>query len=159
MKLLLTSAGIKNPSIHDALVDLLGKPIAESSALCIPTAAYGHPDAGPGAAWRWLTGRDPAPMCELGWKSVGVLELTALPSMGEERWRPLVQETDALLVGGGDATYLSLPKLPHSPLFDRIPQKGIWGNDHIMMWDSNSDDIAGVLLEWIEAHVEKGKRH
>ena len=39
MKLLLTSAGIKNPSIHDALVDLLGKPIAESNALCIPTAA------------------------------------------------------------------------------------------------------------------------
>ena len=40
MRLLLTSAGIKNPSIHDALVDLLGKPIAESSALCIPTANY-----------------------------------------------------------------------------------------------------------------------
>jgi len=37
MKLLLTSAGIKNTSIHDALVDLLGKPIAESCALCIPT--------------------------------------------------------------------------------------------------------------------------
>ena len=43
MRLLLTSAGIKNTSIHDALVDLLGKPIAESSALCIPTATYGHP--------------------------------------------------------------------------------------------------------------------
>ena len=38
MRFLLTSAGIKNTSIHDALVDLLGKPIAESSALCIPTA-------------------------------------------------------------------------------------------------------------------------
>ena len=49
MRFLLTSAGIKNASIHDALVDLLGKPIAESSALCIPTAAYGHPMAGPGA--------------------------------------------------------------------------------------------------------------
>ena len=43
MKLLLTSAGIKNSSIHDALVDLLGKPITESSSLCIPTAMYGHP--------------------------------------------------------------------------------------------------------------------
>jgi dipeptidase E len=43
MRLLLTSAGIKNASIHDALVDLLGKPIAGSSALCIPTGAYGHP--------------------------------------------------------------------------------------------------------------------
>ena len=45
-------------------------------------------------------------MCELGWKSLGVLELTALPSIAEEHWVPLVQETDVLLVGGGDALYL-----------------------------------------------------
>src|SRR4026208_1237903 len=104
MKFLLTSAGIKNTSIHNALVDLLGKPIAESSALCIPTASYGHPMAGPGAAWRFISGREArTPMCELGWKSLGVLELTALPSIDEERWVPLVQETDVLLVAGGDA--------------------------------------------------------
>jgi dipeptidase E len=60
MRFLLTSAGIKNTSIHDVLVDLLGKPIAESSALCIPTAAYGHPMAGPGAAWRFISGREPS---------------------------------------------------------------------------------------------------
>ena len=107
MKLLLTSAGIKNTSIHDALVDLLGKPIAESSALCIPTAAYGHPMADPGAAWRFISGREPrTPMCELGWKSLGVLELTALPSINEELWVPMVQEIDALLVNGGDPLYL-----------------------------------------------------
>jgi dipeptidase E len=105
MKLLLTSAGIKNASIHDALIDLLGKPIAESSALCIPTAA--HPMGGPGSAWRFITGRASTPMCELGWKSLGVLELTALPSMGEDHWVSLVQETDALLAAGGDALYLS----------------------------------------------------
>jgi dipeptidase E len=45
-------------------------------------------------------------MCELGWKSLGVLELTALPSIDEERWVPLVQETDVLLASGGDALYL-----------------------------------------------------
>jgi dipeptidase E len=107
MRFLLTSAGIKNTSIQDALVDLLGKPIAESSALCIPTAAYGHPMAGPGAAWRFISGREPrCPMCELGWKSLGVLELTALPSIDEEQWVPMVEETDALLVNGGDALYL-----------------------------------------------------
>jgi dipeptidase E len=106
MRLLLTSAGIKNTSIHDALVDLLGKPISESNALCIPTASYAHPMAGPGAAWRLITGRASTPLCELGWKSLGVLELTALPSIDEEHWVPLVQETDALLVGGGDALYL-----------------------------------------------------
>ena len=108
MKLLLTSAGIKNPSINNALVDLLGKPIAESDALCIPTASYGHPMTGPGQAWRFITGRSPeTPMCELGWKSLGVLELTALPSIGDERWRSWVREADVLLVGGGDALYLS----------------------------------------------------
>jgi dipeptidase E len=107
MKLLLTSAGIKNPSINEALVGLLGKPIAESSALCIPTALYGHPMAGPGNAWRFISGREPqTPMCELGWKSLGVLELTALPSIDKARWVPLVQETDVLLVGGGDSLYL-----------------------------------------------------
>jgi dipeptidase E len=108
MKLLLTSAGIKNPSIESALVDLLGKPISEASALCIPTAMYGHPWVGPGVkAWEFISGREPScPMCELRWKSVGVLELTALPSIDEERWVPLVQETDVLLVSGGDALYL-----------------------------------------------------
>ena len=106
MKLLLTSAGIKNPSIHDALVGLLGKPIADASALCIPTALYGHPQGSPGGAWRFITGRSGCPMCELGWKSLGVLELTALPSIGEARWVPWVRETDVLLVEGGDALYL-----------------------------------------------------
>src|SRR6478752_4221197 len=59
LKLLLTSAGIKNASIHDALVELLGKPIAECDALCIPTALYGHPMAGPRQAWRCISGQEP----------------------------------------------------------------------------------------------------
>jgi dipeptidase E len=106
MKLLLSSAGIKNTSIQEALLDLLGKPIAESSALCIPTAAYGHPLTA-GVAWRFISGQEArTPMCELGWKSLGVLELTALPSIDEKQWVPLVEETDVLLVGGGDALYL-----------------------------------------------------
>lgn len=107
MKLLLTSAGITNPSLQGALVDLLGKPIADSNALCIPTAGYGHPQGSPAGAWRFISGRAPrTPMCELGWKSVGVLELTALPSVGKERWVPWVREADVLLVNGGDALYL-----------------------------------------------------
>jgi dipeptidase E len=108
MRLLLTSAGIQNASIRDALIGLLGKPIAEADALCIPTAMYGHPMVGPGpGAWRFISGREPeTPMCELGWKSLGVLELTALPSIDEEHWVPKVRETDVLLVAGGDALYL-----------------------------------------------------
>ncbi|MCK6255436.1 Type 1 glutamine amidotransferase-like domain-containing protein [Fictibacillus sp. KIGAM418] len=106
MKLLLTSGGIKNKSIHDALVDMLDKPIAESSALCIPTAIYAIP-GGARNAWKFLNGQSGAPMCELGWKSMGVLELTALPSLDKELWVPMVKETDVLLVDGGDPLYLS----------------------------------------------------
>jgi dipeptidase E len=106
MKLLLTSAGVKNASIQNALVELLGKPIADSNALCIPTAAYGHPMITPTGPWRFISGTSPLPMCGLGWKSLGVLELTALPSIGADRWVPWVREADVLLVGGGDAMYL-----------------------------------------------------
>jgi dipeptidase E len=103
MRLLLTSAGIKNTSIHDALVALLGKPIAEASALIIPTAIYPFP-GGAGMAWRAMCAD--GPLSGLGWKSLGVLELTALPSIDDEAWIPTVQETDALLVWGGDPLYL-----------------------------------------------------
>jgi dipeptidase E len=106
LKYLLTSGGITNPSIRTALVDLLGKPIAESSALCIPTAQWGHPMCGPTSVRGFVVGGPPWDMCGMGWKSVGVLELTALPSIGEERWVPWVREADVLLVDGGDATYL-----------------------------------------------------
>ena len=105
MKLLLTSAGIKNASIYDALVELLGKPIAESSALCIPTGMYPFRGGGMGA-YRFITGTAQSPLCELGWKSLGVLELTALPSVERESWVPVVEEIDALLVWGGDVLYL-----------------------------------------------------
>jgi dipeptidase E len=108
VKLLLTSGGVTNASIRQALVDLLGKPIAEASALAIPTAMYGHPNVGPGEkVWQFISGRSGNPMCELGWKSVGVLELTALPSIDAERWIPKVRGTDVLLVAGGDALYLA----------------------------------------------------
>jgi hypothetical protein len=56
MKLLLTSNGVANPSIHDALVDLLGKPIAESSALFIPTGIYPFPGGGE-RAWEAMRGK------------------------------------------------------------------------------------------------------
>ncbi len=104
MKLLLTSGGVTNPSIHDALVELLGKPVAGAKALCVPTATYGHPGAGPGEAFRFVSGADS--MVGLGWASVGLLELAALASLGSARWVPWVEEADVLLVDGGDATFL-----------------------------------------------------
>jgi dipeptidase E len=120
MKFLLTSAGIKNTSIQDALVGLLGKPIAECSALCIPTASHAN-RGGAGQAWKFIAGQEPrSPMCELGWRSLGVLELAALPSLGEEHWVPVVQETDVLLVNGGDPMYLCY-WMRQSGLADLVP--------------------------------------
>src|SRR5215469_4452241 len=100
MKLLLTSGGISNDRIRTALVDLLGKPIAESSALYIPTAIYPFPGSA-GMAWRLLRGGLGGQLCEVGWKSLGILELTALPSIQADCWVPMLRETDALLVNGG----------------------------------------------------------
>jgi dipeptidase E len=106
MKLLLTSNGLKNPSIHDALVDLLGKPIAECNALFVPTGIYPFPGGGH-MAWRAIAGKVPSPLCELGWKSLGLLELTALSSIDREAWVPALEAADALLVWGGDVLFLS----------------------------------------------------
>src|SRR5262245_17901914 len=170
MRLLLTSAGIKNASIHDALVELLDKPIAESDALCIPTALYGHPMAGPRQAWQCISGQETrTPMVGLGWKSMGVLELTALPSLEEERWIPLVRETDVLLVEGGDAAYLS-HWMRQSGLADLLPSLGqtVWvglsagsmvltpriGEDFVT-WDSPAGDrTLGVVDFSIFPHVD-----
>lgn len=126
MKLLLTSGGVNNPSIHNALVGLLDKPISECNALCIPTATYGHPDAGPRMAYRFITGQPPSHMCNLGWKSLGVLELTALPSMGDALWVPLIKDADVLLVDGGDAIFLR-HWMRQSGLADLLPSLGaVW---------------------------------
>jgi dipeptidase E len=120
MRFLLTSAGIKNASIREALDDLLGRSVAESSALCIPTASYAMAD-GAAMAWNFISGRaSETPMCELGWKSLGVLELTALPSIDEKHWVPMVEETDVLLVNGGDPLYLS-SWMQGSGLADLLP--------------------------------------
>jgi len=119
MKLLLTSAGISNTSIHNALVDLLGKPVSEASAVFVPTAIYAISGGGD-IVRRVIRGSLGDPFCELGWKSLGLLELTALPSIKQELWVPMLQETDALLVGGGDCQYLCY-WMQQSGLADLLP--------------------------------------
>ncbi len=119
MRALLTSGGITNSSIHDALVDLLGKPIAESNALFIPTAIYPFP-GGAGMAWRAISGKGPSPLAALGWKSLGLLELSVLPSIEEAAWVPTVRDADALLVWGGDPLFLA-NWMRRSGLTDLLP--------------------------------------
>jgi dipeptidase E len=119
MKLLLTSGGVRNQSVLDALTGLLGKPVAESTALFVPTGIYPFPGGGDNG-WNAITGRSPGSPVGLGWKSVGVLELTALPTIRPENWMPAVRETDALIVWGGDVLYLTY-WLRESGLADLLP--------------------------------------
>jgi dipeptidase E len=123
MKLLLTSGGIRNPSIRAALDDLLPKPVEECDALGITTASYAHPMAGPRRAWAFVADDS---MTSLPWKSVGLLELSALPSLRKDVWLPWVEETDVLLVNGGDTLYLA-HWLRESGLAELLPSlNAVW---------------------------------
>ena len=152
MKLLLTSGGVTNPSIHSSLVQVLGKGVGESRALCIPTAQWGHPMCNPtsvqgflaaGPTWQASSG--------LGWASLGVLELTSLPSIGRERWTPWVEEADVLVVDGGDATYLC-HWMRESGLADLLPSLsdkvwlGISAGSMVM-----TPRIGKYFVEWPDA--------
>jgi dipeptidase E len=121
LKLLLTSGGVTNPTIHSELLQLLGKPISDCNALCVPTAQWGHPMCGPKTV-RGFIAAEPTfrHFSGLGWGSLGVLELAALPTIGAERWVPWVREADVLLVDGGDATYLC-HWMRESGLADQLP--------------------------------------
>jgi dipeptidase E len=170
VKLLLTSGGVTNASIRDALVELLGKPIADSTALCVPTAQWGHPMCGPESVRGFVSGLPPwGGMSSLGWKSLGVLELTALPSVGRERWVPWVREADALLVDGGDATYLC-HWIRESGLADLLPSlaETVWVGvsagsmvmtprigDAFVAWPSARDDrTLGIVDFSIFPHLD-----
>ncbi|TNH29937.1 peptidase E [Micromonospora orduensis] len=171
MKLLLTSGGVTNPSIHSALVQMLGKPFGECHALCVPTAQWGHPMCGPTSV-RDFAAAVPKPdgqyMSGLGWASLGVLELTALPTIGVERWVPWVREADVLLADGGDATYLChwMRESGLADLLPSLPDK-VWVGvsagsmvmtprvgDYFVEWPSAPDDRAlGVVDFSIFPHL------
>jgi dipeptidase E len=101
VKALLTSSGLANDAIRTALTDLLGKPVGECTAVHVPTAVYGLAE-GLGYATEMTRYWD-----ALGWAELGTLELTTLPSLPEELWRPSLEAADAILVAGGNSGYLS----------------------------------------------------
>lgn len=106
MKLLLTSSGCSNPSIRASLVEMLGQPIEESSALLVPTGIYPYP-GGPYMSTRAITGAGVSPFAGLGWKQLGVLELSVLPSVDRDVWEADVRAADAILVWGGNPVFLA----------------------------------------------------
>lgn len=122
MKLLLTSGGVTNGGIRERLERMLRKPVAEASALIVPTAQWAHPMCSPQSVYGSIAGRgtDDA-LAGLGWRELGVLELTALPSVGRARWEPWVRAADALLVDGGEAVFLA-EQVRRSGLADVLPE-------------------------------------
>ncbi|WP_353651613.1 Type 1 glutamine amidotransferase-like domain-containing protein [Nakamurella sp. A5-74] len=171
MKMLLTSAGVKNAAIRDRLDSMLAKPVSQSHALAIPTAGYGHPMVDPTRAHSFISGQgSETPMTELGWASVGVLELTALPSIDADRWRTWVRAADVLLVNGGDALYLA-HWMRLSGLADLLPSLTdmVWVGlsagsmvmtprigDDFVEWQapSGSDEALGLVDFSIFPHLE-----
>ena len=101
MKLLLTSSGLTTDAIRRALVDLLGRPIANCTAVHIPTAVYALPG---GLGYATEVTRYWA---DLGRRELRTCELTALPTLPEELWLPELQAADAILVTDGSNGYLS----------------------------------------------------
>jgi dipeptidase E len=114
MKLLLTSVGASNESIRNALVELLGKPVEDCRAAQISTALYASP-SGPEDAYEMVRHYG-----QMGWKELGTLELTALPSIEEDHWVPFVESCDAILVSGGNTGYLSY-WMQESGFADKLP--------------------------------------
>jgi len=123
MKLLLTSNGISNPTIRAGLVDMLGKPIEESSALLVASGMHPFPGSGTRVV-DVVRGTSNNQLCGIGWESLGLLEPTALPSVRRDSWVPALEEADALLVYGGHVAFLAywmrrsgmvelLPRLEH----------------------------------------------
>jgi pimeloyl-ACP methyl ester carboxylesterase len=128
------------------------------------TIANDHPEL-----FKGLIGLEPASDCLLtpaqpikGLPQVPAISMHgATNQVGRPQTGPCVNRYKEITTMGGDATYLSFANIPDSVLTRigvsaaDIPQCGIWGTDHIMMWDNVSDDIAGIMLDWIEKHVER----
>jgi len=97
MKLLLTSAGITNPSLAKALSELVEKPFDQCNLVFIPTASnIEEGDKG------WLL-EDYRNLGKLGLMAIDIVDISALP---QDIWQPRLEKADILVVGGGNTFYL-----------------------------------------------------
>ena len=97
MKLLLTSNGLCNKSIVNALADLLGKPFEKSTLAFVPTAA--NVEIG---RKQWLI-NDMDNCVKAGFATVDIVDISALP---KSLWQPRLDVADVMLFGGGNTFYL-----------------------------------------------------
>ena len=97
MKFLLTSNGLTNPSITNALFDLVGKKPEETTVAFIPTAALVEQND---KCWFIL---DLGNIAKQNFKRVDIVEISALP---RENWEPGLRDADVIFVSGGNTHHL-----------------------------------------------------
>ncbi|HSW80259.1 MAG TPA: Type 1 glutamine amidotransferase-like domain-containing protein [Candidatus Saccharimonadales bacterium] len=146
MKLLLTSAGITNNSIAQALRDLLGKPTNESKIVIVPTGQNPEPgDKG------WVIDEDLLGPYKLGWKELNIIDLAAVASLDTSLWWPQFEEADVLLFGGGNCFYLSY-WLQKSGVYDAMPK---WLETKLYIGISAGSMVATESLRTDSLAIEK----
>ncbi len=112
MKLLLTSNGLSNQSIVNALFELTGRPASETTVVFIPTAmnvARGGKD--------WFI-NDLYNIKKQGFKFVDIVDISALP---KKVWLPKIESGDVLFFSGG-STYHLMYWLRESGLLELLPE-------------------------------------
>ena len=97
MKLLLTSNGLVNKSITDALFQLVGKKPEDTSLVFIPTASNVEQEDK-----TWIID-DLVNIKKQNFKEIMIADISAVP---EEVWRPQFERADVLLFEGGNAYHL-----------------------------------------------------
>lgn len=111
MKLLLTSSGLTNTSISDALLDLVGKQAKETTLVFIPTAM----NVTRGDKSWFIT--DLYNIQKQGFKFIDIVDISALP---KEVWLPRIEAADILFFSGGNTSHL-MKSLIDSGLKELLP--------------------------------------
>jgi hypothetical protein len=73
-------------------------------------------------------------------------DVPSSPIKWQERFDTCQQFVQQVKAAGGDATMMHLPKY------------GQFGNSHMLMQDKNSNQVADLILKWIDEHVENKKK-
>lgn len=111
MKFLLTSSGLTNQAIADALIDLVGKRPEETTVAFVPTAANVE-----ASNKTWLI-RDLWNIKQQNFKSIDIVDISALP---KENWLPRLEAADVLFFSGGN-TFYSIHWIKKSRLAELLP--------------------------------------
>lgn len=112
MKLLLTSDGLANQSISNALFELVGKQAMETTVVFIPTAMnVTRGDKG------WFI-KDLSNIKKQGFKFIDIVDISALP---KNVWQPKIEAGDVLFFSGGNTSHL-MYWLKESGLAGMLPE-------------------------------------